>query len=583
MPLRKNPEQDLIPKGVNIAQLQKGLGCCLEVLTIEVPKRKRVNLPPVTGPKLMNVILTQMMTKYSAPGASEVLECIEDTLITFCKAVLEQPDPTRTLESIVEVYGRENSPAMLSTSPPTLSKYLDRCSIHHGQTLLTNQVHRIQGLLRKKGLWPGKVHLSLDPTDEPYHGKYHNQYTNWGLVGQQNTYRRVFKGLGIYLNPPQLLATYVPVPIKTQDPARREVPAWILEARRVITDLHAVHTAVPLITYDRGFYSAFAMALAHVGEIVPELPLEENPRLFCPKKFWEDVVAYKWRFLLDPEAPVVKEEPMQLTYYDERLLGTHVTVFPRNEKGDHRLVPTWTVAGFDVYSEKKKPKSLDWARREASRVNEGIRAAIEAKRAAEEEFRRYTREVLGVERKMPAYRGPGRTKFKFSGERKRYRACKLAHARLQRWREKKTALCKRLALFTASKRRGERVTGDDPVFTSLVRQYRERWGIENGFKSVKADFHVRTNSRKTTARHIRFILGALFFNAWHYRRLTRVARHVKKKRSRWKPFDRSSPPLRKKFERDHGPTLSARGFLLEELGESLHFSIQAMIIQVTSV
>lgn len=561
----------MYPKG---RQLQKASGAIVEVLGRDVPKRKSVTLAPATGVKLVNTTLTQMVARTSAGGARDVLACVQETLVSFARDVLARPDPVASLEAFVAQYGREGGPSLFSVSPPTLAKHLDRLSSTELETLLSEQVARAQGLLAKQGLWPKEVLVLLDPTDEPYHGKYRNQHTNWGLVGQQNTYKRVFKGLGIYVNPAQLVVGYAPMPVEGKVPSARGLPAWIEETRRVIRDLAARGTTVPLVAFDRGFYSSVATGLAYLGGLVPELPLAGNPRLVCPKKFWSDQAGSKWAFLLDADAPVVREEPMQLAHHYWKLFGPAAAAFPLTGKKNVRLVPTWTIAAFDAYARGKAPKSLEWAHAEAARVEAGIRAAGEAKAAAEAEFKRYTSEVLGVERKMPAYRGTGRRRFKHGGERKRYRACRRAHERVQRWKQKKRALCQHLVFFTASQRQGETLEDVLDELVALPAQYRERWGIENGFKSVKADFRLRTNSRKTTARQARFVVGALCYNAWHYRRLSRVGRRAKRKRRRWKPFDASSPPIRRKFEREFRPVLSARGFLLEELRESLHFSVR---------
>ncbi|SFJ67749.1 transposase, partial [Natronobacterium gregoryi] len=47
----------------------------------------------------------------------------------------------------------------------------------------------------------------------------------------------------------------------------------------------------------------------------------------------------------------------------------------------------------------------------------------------------------------------------------------------------------------------------------MVRRYRHRWGIENGYKQIKT-FRVRTTSKRHTYRFFNFVFACVLYNVW---------------------------------------------------------------------
>ena len=572
--------QDLVPKVIDPVILYEGLGCGANFFARGVPKRKNPGFQSGTEPRLYTTLIVQMLAKTSAGGAHDILGGSQEDLLAFCKGILGLLDPVTGLEEAVRVLSSENPPAVFSVSPPTVSAHLDWLPVAASDAILREQLDAMQANLRALGLWPGEVMVTADPTDTPYRGRFHNQWVNWGREGNQPTYKRVYKEFGIFAMPVHLQIGFAPLPVNSK--GDRQLPAWVRNLGFAVAWLSETGTRVPIVAVDREFYSAVGFGAAYLGELAPSVEVADQPRLLCPAKFWHSKRDRKWEFLAGEGVADVTEAAIEISARDARRLGPAAKRLLMGDKGK-RLVPVAVIAAFDTYSKKKTPKSLEWAREEGARVSKELKAARKAQKAANKSYKDYTRDVLGNERAPPKGKGKKRKVFKGKEEKARYRACVEARASVARLEAKKGNLRKRLVFFTASLREGEHVAGHEEEFRGLVRQYREHWAIENGFKSQKGDFRVRTNCRKTTARHARAILGAFHYNAWHFRRLCQAAQEARKSDPAWQPFDTTTPPLRKKYERDFRPALSARAYLLEELKRSKQICIETFISQFLSI
>jgi len=161
-----------------------------------------------------------------------------------------------------------------------------------------------------------------------------------------------------------------------------------------------------------------------------------------------------------------------------------------------------------------------------------------------------------------------------------YHACWKAKNQLKYWKDKKAKLCKRVMFFSVSSRENDVENEVVEEICGLVKGYHERWGVESAFKDVKYKFYLKTNCRKASGRHVRFIFSALVYNAWHYYRLIRCARLLKRKRKKWKPFRGNIIPKRKKYERDHGSILVAGRFFHQLLGISLKSTMRRVLAKI---
>lgn len=537
-------------------------------------------MQPGTMPKLSNTLIVQMLAKTSAGGAQAILQGDQDLLLTFTKGILALQDPIAALKEVASVLSSENPPSVFGVSPPTVSAHVDRFPISESDAILREQLDAIQVKLEAENMWPEVSMVTADPTDTPYRGRFHNQCTNWGRVGNQPTFKRVYKEFGIFAMPAHLQIGFAPLPVNSN--GSRVLPAWVRNLGFAVAWLSAKGTRVPLAAVDREFYSVIGFGAAYLGKIAPDVPVAGQPRLLCPTKLWHSKRDRKWEFLVGEHFAPVTEDSMEISAQDAEAFGPAAKRLVKGDSGK-LLVPVAVVAAFDTYSRKSEPKSLEWARAEAAKVNQCLQLAQNALVAVKKAYVDYTRDVLGKELVPPKAKGKHRRVFKDDEEKARYHACIEAQASIARLDAKKRNLRKRLVFFTASLREGEHVAGHMDEFAGLIRQYREHWALENAFKSQKGDFRVRTNCRKTTARHARAILGALFYNAWHFRRLCQVAQVAKRSDPAWRPFDTTTPPLRKKLEREFRPAMSARAYLLEELKQSKKNCIETFISQIISI
>jgi DNA-binding transcriptional ArsR family regulator len=573
------PSQDLFPTNIDPSQLQKGLGCGANLLTRHVPKRPNPSFHPGTVSKLLDTVIMQMAARCSAGVAGDILSIFQEVICLFLQGILALPDPLAGLIEVSRALSHNDTSSIFGVSPPTLSAHLDRFPVKEADLVLRDQLDIIQVQMRKQGTWPAEVMLAADPTDVAYRGRFHNQYTTYGRVGNQPTWKRGFKEFGIYACPTQLQVGFAPVQVGGNGGSG--TPAWVGNVASAVKWVTTTGSTVPVVALDREFYSALSFGVARAGLLAPGLAASDQPRLLCPTKFWHSNGNPKWEFLTGGDSADVVETTLKLGAREAMRLG------PAGEclksKDGAYLVPVAIIAGFDTYPGKHAPKTLAWARDEARHADAQLRAAQAALVKARRAHETYTKEVLQVKRGLPGGKGRKRQSFADDEEATRYWAYLDARGAVTKWEGKKGRLMKRLTFFTASMREGEHVTGHESQFRDLIRQYREHWNIENGYKSQKHHFRMRTNNRKTTARHMRGVLGAMFYNAWHYRRLSRAARVAKKSEPGWKPFDPSAPLIRKKWEREIRPALSAQGFLLEELKVSLQVSIKQFLAQISTV
>ncbi len=570
------PTRNLIPEGIDPPALQKGLGCAANLLGRRVPKRGNPPMRPDTCSKMLNTLVVQMVANTNASTAKDILDCFQEVLASFCKEVLALPDPLATLAKAARDLASKRSRPAFGVSPQTLSAHLDRFPTMEADSVLREQLEVIRARMRKWGIWPKEVMLSADPTDAPYRGKFHNQFTSWGKVGSQPTWKRVFKEFGLFATPLQLQVGFAPVPVGAKE--RKALPAWVRNIAAAVGWFQASFTSVPLVAVDREFYSPLGFAAARLGLLAPEPAAGSQPRLLCPTRFWHSKHDPKWEFLLDKNAAEVRETELELDPRDAARLTGASTRLSMDEKGRY-MVPVAVIAGFDTYSGKHEPKSLEWARTEAIRVEQCLHESRAAQQAMNAAYKTMTKNGQGEERALPSNRGRKRQSFPSTSEAELYQACLEARASVARWEGKKAVLHKRLVFFTASLREGEHLAGGEAAFMDLIRQYREHWNLENAYKSQKWQFRLRTNSRTTTARHVRRVLGAMFYNSWHHLRLDRASRVAKKSAPGWKPFDTSSPPVRKKWDREIRPVLTAQGYLLEELSVSMKLSMKIFLTQ----
>jgi hypothetical protein len=564
------PVKTLLPTLKQEDVFEKGLDGLFDLLLSPRSKKKVSNSSFETISKCRATLLGQMAVKGSGDDAIAILSLIGQIVFTFAKVVESRlQDNPEALKRFIVEHTPNAGKQLFSVSSPTLTKVLDEFPEQDATRILTQQVQTITQRYRKQGLMPPNQMIAIDPSDILYRGKYPNQWTPFAYTGQKNQYKRAFKEEILYLDPLQLIGGLAPTPIIGDKSRDKTLPLWLSQIQLQCFNATANHSPIQGIYGDREFYSGIGNAFSYFGLWDPARSPQENPRLVVPKKIWGDASAKKWAYLLDEKAKIIEQDEIELEYYDQPLLGDKLSRLPHNPKGTRYKVPVVSVAVFDNYPNGHKPQDMNWAHSEANKIETHLLTLPKDLADAESAYVTFLRKNKRKSCVKPSYGRRLRTIFKDSDEKVLYQECCRLHKGLVAWETQKDKLAKRLMFFTISLHENETIEGHELEFRGLASLYHQRWGVEIDVKLVKWEFPIITNSRKPTRRHLNWIISALLENSWHFYRLTRIARKIKRQNPDWKPFDSKNSMKRKKWDRKIRPTLSARGYIMELLRDAL--------------
>jgi hypothetical protein len=603
-PHSKNHQNSPLSKNEGF-DLHKALDCFQYVLSMDRTKKGTPKHIDGTIDKEISTILAQMSTNNSADLARSWLELIGRLIFLFAQDLSESEVTCFTkIESFISIFKPDKGASLFSVSSGTLNSTLEKYPKKDADDILTAQLTNIQQSLRKQGLWSRELAIAIDPTNIISRSKFHNQYTPIAYVGGKSTCKNSHKEVMFYVNPGAFIEASANFKVIIAARDERDIALWLQQGQNVVKMEKERGNHVGLFEGDREHFAAVPFGFSFFGLWNSTISLKENPRFLCPKKIWGDSTEIKWSYLSDPNAPILEKDSISLEYYQEKFFGTNLTRLSKNEKNANYLIPVTSVAVFDAYPNRHHRETMEWAHKEAQHIESQILILTPQWKSKDEEYRKYmiskqnekeqkhrkknSKHKQEKDKKKASktpkeigtivYTGKRRTHFKDPIEKKMYQECCNSYDRLQRWIKKKNQLCNRLMFFMLSLYEGETIEGKDKEFTQFVQYYHERWSIENGVKTVKHCFMVKTNDRGTCARHVRWILGCLMYNAWHYWRLTRAARILKKDDPDWKPFvKKETLSIRKKYERKIHPILTAQGYILEELERSLKFQLKKVL------
>jgi hypothetical protein len=570
--------------------LHKALDVIINFLTMRVTKKRRAQMKPDTIDKSSLMILSQMASKEHPEDAGNWLSLIGISLYTFAEQLKNAGDQRdQIIEQFLKMNHKDKGATLFSVSATTINRVFDKVPKHDSDLMLSQQLTDISQRLRKDGLQSKDAILAIDPSDTKYTGNFHNQYTPWGFTGQKDTYSRGFKENMLYINPGSFIESSNLQIVQPQSRAGRDLPLWIQQCQQALRDEQARGVSIRLLEGDREFFKALGFAYSRFGLWDPTLKHLENPRFLCPKKVWDNS-EYKWVYLLNKQAPILENEQISLEFYQTKFLEGYLDRLPSNRAKTQYCIPVVSVAVFDSYLNGHRPETMTWAHDRAAQIAAQIKTIGDDLKVYEKDYLEYLKKQQQFKYQskcktsatkkiqIPKYNGKRRTVFKDPEEKVLYRNCCRIYDLLQEWEKKKSKLCARLMFFYLSLYEGEEITGKEAEFSTLIREYHERWGIENGFKMIKYHFLLKTNCRGACARHSRWILSCMVYNTWHYWRLVRASRILKRTDPNWKPFDSTIyPPVRKKYERKMHPILTAQGYLLEALAYGIKDRIKKVI------
>ena len=560
--------------------LLKPLDHIHKLLTTRQPKTKYIEHQPESVDRMTNLILTQMITSKSPQYGNETLKLFGEILYEFSSILLKNDQPLTLLKEFQATHKKDHGQGLFTISATTLNQTLGKIRPSTADTVLSEATTDIEYNLRKQGLWTSEQILALDPSHTRFYGKHVNRFHNWGSIGQKPLYLRTFKEVAVYASTPQLIMGGAIEPVLPKNKSQREFPIWMTEVQNQVLHLHETKNRVKCIYGDREYYSSLAMIYSYFGLWNLAVPPDANPRFVVPKKMWGDKEGDKWSYLLIPDSPEILKGQIELDYYFNKFIGEPLKVLQRKPNQTRYLIPTWIMAVFDTYGNGKELRTLDWGKNEARRLEARLQEARHTLKAAESEYGQYLLTHPATHGKIPTYRGMKKRKFQNTVEEQLYLACWSANNSCRYWETQKTNLSKRLIFFMVSSRPNERPERCLEEIRALVQGYHERWGVESCFKDIKYKFLIKTNSRKPSDRHVRFVLSALVYNAWHYYRLLRIARISRKRRKKWKPYWAGKLIRRKKYERKQSTLLDAGSFTHSLLRLSLLLTLQRVITKI---
>ncbi len=573
--------QSCFPNIIQACAFDKGLDGIESLLSMPRTKKKTPNSSQETIMKCKNIILGQMITGDSTDDSVALLRLIGKVVYEFAKSVYENfKVNSNFLKDFIDQNKACQGKHLFTVSSTTLRRISDDFPVQDANNLLDAQVATISKRLAKQGLKPPYQLLAIDPSDVLYRGKFSNQWTPYAYTGQQTQYKRAFKENVLYSDPLQMICGVLPSPIKGKKSPHSSLSLWIQQVKNQISLSNSLRCPSKLILGDREFYSGIGNAFSYLGLWDESRPPSQNPRMVVPKKIWKNASAKKWAYLLDTGSKIIEQDSIELDYYDQPFLGDSLSRLPQNPKGTRFYVPLAKVAVFDNYTNKHERKTIDWAYIEANKVNEQLRILKIELKDSEIAYLQFLRKNKRDSIKKPSYGKKKRSVFQDYDEKVLYNECFRIYNQIKRWKKRKEKLLKRLMFFSVSLHENEEIEQVEEELVSCADIYHQRWGVEIGIKLVKYEFPVSTNSRKPTKRHLSWIMSSMVQNSWHFYRLTRAARKIKDIYPKWKPYNEQNPLIRKKWEREFRPILTARAYIMELMRKSLNLCMKKALNEI---
>ena len=259
-------------------------------------------------------------------------------------------------------------------------------------------------------------------------------------------------------------------------------------------------------------------------------------------------------------------------------MGYALNLFPSNSSKTRYKIPVAIVATFDAYSNRNKKKTLNYASQKAQEYQTQL---IQAKKELNQAIIQYDQFCKSLPRKYNGkksnFGGKRKSVFKYSKEKPIYLKCCQCWDGKKRIQKKLTNLLKRLMFFVVSLKPGDDLNMISEELISISKGYHQRWGVESAFRSLKGSFWIPCQKRSVQARHTRFIISSILFNAWHYSRISRFNRKSQYSAKEIRAIKRWKKTDDKKKMGELIRSESAGAFLIETWGFGLKSILKQQI------
>lgn len=548
------------------------------LLSIKRKKEKQPNSDEIQIQKAASTILSQILTHSSPELASELLSLIGMLIYTTLSLFINLKQPLVKIKQFKGRFKKTQGRDMFTIAPQTLKSYTDTIRPELSDQFLHDQVSKLSQKSDKLGLTRKENSLATDPTTKEYKGKYPNQNQPKGYVGQKERFPTAYSEQTTCDCTNEYILSSKPKKKTNNKYKSKKWPEWILRMKEEIMENISQNKWPKVIYGDREFFQALPFALATLNWHISSISPDKSPRFVVPKKVF-DKDQTKLEFLLDPMSNEIKPDIIELQYYHWGLLGNALNQFAVNKKKTKYKIPIAKVATFDAYSNRKKKKNLNYAKKKAQgyhfqleQIKQNLNEAIENY----DQFRKMHK--TNYKKKRTNFGGRGKVKFKNPTEKPLYDRCRKNWNRKKKLEKKIRNLTKRLMFFAVSIRPNEDVIANSEELISLCRGYHQRWMIENAFKSIKGQFWIPTKKRSLQARHTYFIISALLYNAWHYKRISRFKRKSQYSAAEIRSIKSWQKTKDTRKAQEMMRVLSARGFLFQTLAFGLKSLLKSQIL-----
>ncbi len=493
------------------------------LLTMSTRRDATVLHEPGTVEKASLMMLSSIMLDSGLDDAAGLLDGIQIILWQFAKSVEETADPDFTIRHMVDVLNPETHPHAFSVHRTTVTSMIPQADRAQLDEVLAGHYEECMHELDDINAKSKALILVPDDTHEKVRSKYYNDHYSYVVVGQTSTWQRGFVYPTEYDATHQLFMGSKHRDYRLIESEKKGFRSWLKDIMAKTKMARELGIEQVLIEGDRAFFTGELFAMASLGMIDPATKPGHWPRAIVPRKFTREKDDFKWEYLSDSTRPQVFIDYINMSPYSYPVLKHSCEgKYMKNKVGCYQ-VPYVCVAMVDEYNAREK-RTLEEVRARARIVQDNIEKDTINFARLLSEYKIVRKVKKKSDAKEPSFgRGVRRKRFASDEEKRAYEACCACHDRLERWTKEKGSLLKTLMFFSISLLPGDDPAANPSMFMDFARDYHERWGIENGFRDVKARFLTKGRSRKPCMRQFRLVLGMILYNRWEVER-KRIAR-----------------------------------------------------------
>lgn len=532
-------------------------------------QKKKVNSSQGTKEKVVLTELSSIITKSSVEIGREHLQMIENIIYHTCTIIKESSNPEETLDNVIDILKPNSNKKTLSVSRQAVKDNLPKNTKRNLDIPLKENYIACMNELDSFHAKSKEVILAIDTTPEASTSKYLNNQYSWVHKGQSNTWKRGFVFFSIYDSTHQLFISNEHQDFHVISQEDGIIQDYITKIQHACTLVEQTGSKIKYLDADRGFYQGELFAAAYFGVLAEQCKTPYDIKVIVPKKFTRGKDEKKVAFLEDYKAKEVSLDYIQLSKYTHPALIGHCEE-ARLEKVDSMYhIPIVKVAIVDGYSTKKN-RDLDQLREEWKINKINLKTSKERASTLNKQYV-LLQQQKGFKEPKPLLKMPQqKRKYKKHPDlrilyNKIYKTLKY----IKKLKREKEKILTSLMFFNISLTPEEVSNFNPEKYLKVVKIYKERWGIESGYKEDKAKFVRSCQSRKSTDRQWNLSLGMMLYNHWHVERMRIMLMEERKYRWNKVPWDPNKPYMRRKLERKYSRALSAESYLLQLLEQGI--------------